>query len=245
MCATLVKSGIFAGEGSFGYTQIDGVINEAANERYTYIKISDLWWDLMGDLIKDVPEVESPNSNPEPTFLPSPLPIGLHMKSLNQGLGVSISMLYPNFSAWSMYQAYLHDDPSLLESNVDLILDKENSELYKIWNEGRGRVVYSYRISRYRNNETGLEGILFETKDGTEIFTPKLKPLKKLADDGKVYNLYLDEEYDKADTEASGIWIRATINSKKCKIYFGGHAPLDYAGVSYSESYRITVTPEK
>jgi hypothetical protein len=74
-----------------------------------------------------------------------------------------------------------------LESNVDLILDKENSELHRIWNEGRGRVVYSYRISRYRNNETGLEGILFETKDGTEIFTPKLKPLKKLADDGKVY----------------------------------------------------------
>ena len=68
---------------------------------------------------------------------------------------------------------------------------------------------------------------------------------KTVADDGKVYNLYLDEEYDKADTEASGIWIRATINSKKCKIYFGGHAPLDYAGVSYSESYRITVTPEK
>ena len=43
---------------------------------------------------------------------------------------------------------------------------------------------------------------------------------KTIADDGKVYNLYLDEEYDKADTEASGIWIRATINSKKCKIYF-------------------------
>jgi uncharacterized protein YdeI (BOF family) len=68
---------------------------------------------------------------------------------------------------------------------------------------------------------------------------------KTIADDGKVYGLYTDEEYDKADTEASGIWIRATINSKKCKIYFGGHAPLDYAGVSYSESYRITVTPEK
>ena len=32
-----------------------------------------------------------------------------------------------------------------------------------------------------------MEGILFETKDGTEIFTPKLKPLKKLADEGKVY----------------------------------------------------------
>ena len=68
---------------------------------------------------------------------------------------------------------------------------------------------------------------------------------KTIADDGKVYGLYTDSEYDKADTEQSGIWIKATINSKKCKIYFGGHAPLKYAGVSYLESYRITVTPEK
>jgi uncharacterized protein YdeI (BOF family) len=67
---------------------------------------------------------------------------------------------------------------------------------------------------------------------------------KTISDDGKVYGLYTDEEYDKADTEASGIWIRTTINSKKCKIYFGGHAPISYAGVSYTESYRITVTPE-
>ena len=68
---------------------------------------------------------------------------------------------------------------------------------------------------------------------------------KTIADDGKTYNLYTDDEYDKADTEQSGIWIRATINSKKCKIYFGGHAPMDYSGTSYSESYRITVNLEK
>ncbi|MBP3732303.1 MAG: hypothetical protein J6I84_03575 [Bacilli bacterium] len=187
MCATLVKSGVFEGEGSFGYVQIDGVVNEAANERYTYIKISDLYWDLMGDLLKDVPYMESPNGNPEPEYLPLPLPLGLHMKTLNQGLGVSISMIYPNFSAWSMYQAYIHDNPQLLEPNVDLILDHENSELARLWETGRGRVVYSYKISRYHNSDTNMDGILFETKDGTEIFTPKLKPFKKLVEDGKVY----------------------------------------------------------
>ena len=187
MCATLVKSGVFEGEGSFGYTQIDGVVNEAANERYTYIKISDLYWDLMGDLLKDVPYVESPNGNPEPEYLPLPLPAGLHQKVLSQGLGVSISMIYPNFSAWSMYQAYINDNPNLLEPNVDLILDKNNSELGKIWNEGKGRIIYAYRISRYINPDNKMEGILFETKDGTEIFTPKLKPLKKLEEEGKIF----------------------------------------------------------
>lgn len=187
MSANLVKSGIFEGEGSFGYTQIDGVRNEAANERYTYIKISDLYWEIMGDLIKEVPYIESPNGNPEPEFLPTVLPLSLHTKILSSGLGVGISMIYPNFSAWSMYQAYIHDNPELLEPNVDLILDHKNSELKKLWETGRGRVVYSYKISRYQNPDTKMEGILFETKDGTEIFTPKLKPFKKLEEEGKVY----------------------------------------------------------
>jgi hypothetical protein len=96
-------------------------------------------------------------------------------------------MIYPNFSAWSMYQAYIHDNPNLLEPNVDLILDHKNSELDRLWNTGRGRVVYAYKISRYKNPDTKMEGILFETKDGTEIFTPKLKPFRKLEAEGKVY----------------------------------------------------------
>ncbi len=185
--AVLSKSGVFETEGSMGYTQIDGVVNPPANERYTYCKISNLYWEIMGDLIKEVPMVESPNNNLEPAFLPLPTPAGLSLKSLSSGLGVSISMIYPNFSPWSLYQAYKHNNPNLLEPNVDLILDKKNSELDKLWKLGQGRVVYAYKISRYTNPETGLEGILFETKDGTEIFTPKLKPLRKLEEDGKIF----------------------------------------------------------
>ena len=188
MSANLVKSGIFEGEGSFGYTQIDGVKNDPAAERYTYIKISNLYWDLMGDLLNEVPYVESPNGNPEPEYLPLPLPVGLHMKTINQGLGVSISMIYPNFSAWSMYQAYIHDNPELLEPNVDLILDHKNSELRKLWEEGKGRIIYAYKISRYiKPDDSRMQGILFETKDGTEIFTPNLKLFRKLEEEGKVY----------------------------------------------------------
>jgi hypothetical protein len=97
-------------------------------------------------------------------------------------------MVYPNFSAWSMYQAYVHNNPRLLEPNVDLILDKKNSELEKLWTEGKGRVIYAYKISRYtKPDDPRMQGILFETKDGTEIFTPNLKPLRKLEEDGKVY----------------------------------------------------------
>ena len=188
MCAVLSKAGIFDSEGSMGYVQIDGVKNEAANERYTFIKLSNLYWEILGDLLKEVPYSESPNGSPEPDFLPLPLPAGLHLKTLSQGLGVSISMIYPNFSAWSMYQAYIHNDPNLLEPNVDLILDKKNSELHKLWTEGKGKLIYAYKISRYtKPDDPKMQGILFETKDGTEIFTPNLKELRKLEADGKIY----------------------------------------------------------
>lgn len=186
MAATLVKSGIFKGEGSFGYTGVDGVCNPPANERYTHTGLSDLYWEIMGDLIREVPYSESPIGPLEPDYLPLPLP-ALYLKSLSSGLGVGISTLYPNFSAWSLYQAYLNDDPNLLEPNVDLILDKSNSELKRLWETGKGRVLYVYKISRQKSSDGKTEGILFETKDGTEIFTPNLRAFKKLEDEGKVF----------------------------------------------------------
>ena len=61
---------------------------------------------------------------------------------------------------------------------------------------------------------------------------------KSIADDGKVYNMYTDEEYDKADTEASGIWLRVILNDNTYKVYIGGHTERD----GYPGSYRVTFT---
>lgn len=186
MSATLVKSGIFAGKGSFGFTQIDGVVNPPANERYTHIAISDLYWDIMGDILKEVPFIESPQGAPEPTYIPTPLPMSLYMKTLSSGLGVGISMLYPCFSPKSMYLAYINNNPDLLEPNVDLVLDKKKSELKSLWETGKGKVTYNYRLQRTKSPDGKIEGVLFETLDGTEIFTPRLKKLRKLEEEGKI-----------------------------------------------------------
>ena len=97
------------------------------------------------------------------------------------------------------------------------------------------------------NNHLELKVYLnktFEKDDKIALHNSLVDYFKTIADENKVYNLYLDEEYDKADTEASGIWIRAKIDGKMCKIYFGGHAPISYAGKDYAESYRITIDPE-
>jgi len=186
--AALVRSGVFSGRGFFGNTEISGVVNPHAATRYTKNRLSDVYWDVIGDLIKEVPYEESPQGPLEPEYIPLPLPLCLYMSGgLVEGLGVGIRTLYPNFSPWSMYQAWKNNDPNLLEPNVDLILDKRHSELGKLWETGKGKVIYSYKISRSLSPDGKSEGILFETKNGTEIFTPSLKKFDKLIADGKVY----------------------------------------------------------
>ena len=128
--AQLVKSGVFSGSGFFGNTQIDGVVNEHAATRYTKNRLSDLYWGITGDLVKEVPMVESMNGPLEPEYIPLVFPLCLYMKGgLVSGLGVGVRTIYPNFSPKSMYLAYINNDPRYLEPNIDILLDKENSEL--------------------------------------------------------------------------------------------------------------------
>ena len=187
LLSVLVNSGVMKGEGSFGYMGIDGDETPPASFRYTKSGLSDLYWEIMGDLIKDVPYTESEIGPLEPEYLPVIFPLCLYLSGTVQGLGVGISSLYPNFSPKSLYQAYINNNPQLLEPNVDLIIDKKNSELERLWKTGKGRVIYAYKISRHKSDDGKSEGILFETKDGTGIFTPKFSKFKKLVEDGKVY----------------------------------------------------------
>lgn len=182
--SNLVHTGVFSGEGSWGYTSIDGVYNPYAAPRYTKERVSDVYNEVFGDLWREVPMVESPVGPMEISYIPIPLPLALYMKSQITGLCIGEKNVYPNFSPVSMYQAYINNNPKLLEPNGNLLIDKENSELEKIWTTGTGRIVYSYKISRSVDTN-GNPGILFE--GDTFLFTPNLKKLSKFIDDGKIY----------------------------------------------------------
>jgi len=190
--AQLVKSGVFSGSGFFGDKQIDGVDNPHAATRYTKNRLSDLYWDIIGDLVKEVPMVESPQGEMEPINIPLPLPLCLYLKSLVTGLGVGVMCVYPNFSPKSLYQAYINDNPDLLEPNMNIFIDKANSELRRLWETGKGRVIYSYKISRSMSPDGKSEGILFEGDTG--IFTPRLGKFDKLVSEGKIYIEDLTDE---------------------------------------------------
>lgn len=183
--ATFVNSGIFTGEGSFGFTSITGEYNPPAATRYTKNRVSDLYHEIMGDALKYVEMVESPVEALEPKYLPTALPICLFLSTATSGLGFSVSTLYPNFSPVSLYQAYLHNDPNLLEPRVDLELDKKKSELMSLWRYGKGKVVYSYHTQKVSDPASKREGVLIY--GDTSIFTPKLAKIRKLMDEGKVY----------------------------------------------------------
>ena len=109
----------------------------------------------------------------------------LILQSQVSGLGFGISTLYPNFSPKSLYAAYINNDPSLLEPNVDLEFDKKKSDLLGLWRYGKGKVTYSFHTTRVSDPATKREGVLFS--GSTALFTPKLSKFKKLIEEGKVY----------------------------------------------------------
>lgn len=185
LSCVLVNSGVFSGEGAFGYTSITGEDNPHAALRYLKMRLSDLYWDILGEPLKYVEMVESPVDGYEPKYLPTPLPICLFLSSQVSGLGFSVSTLYPNFSPVSLYHAYLENNPYLLEPRVDLEIDKKKSELENLWKYGKGKVVYSYHTKKVSDPSTKREGVLIY--GDTSIFTPKLTKIKKLVEDGKVY----------------------------------------------------------
>lgn len=197
-CSHLVRSGIFTGDGFFGFTSIDGVVSPPAATRYLHVRVSDVYCDVLKDLVK--PEYigyhESPQGELEPDYLPCPLPFALFMPIQTMGLGVAAKTNLPSFNPVSILNAYKKNNPQLLESSVDLILDKKHSELDKLWKTGKGKVVYSYKISRQKSADGKSEGILFESKSecATEIFTPKISKFDKLISEGKVYTEDLTDE---------------------------------------------------
>ena len=186
-----VYAGVLAGEGQFGSVDMDRTVNPHASARYLHISLSKEYHQLIGDLLKEVPMVESPNGPLEPSYIPLPLPLALTLKTNVDGLGFGVKTKIPSFTPRSIYYAYLNDDPNLLELNINLNMDKANSELDKLWREGKGSITYYYNVCRTTGPDGKSEGVLFS--GDTTIFTPDFSKYNPLIELGGIYTVDLTD----------------------------------------------------
>jgi hypothetical protein len=149
--SNLCRYGILQGKGNHGRKDILGVHDNHAAPRYTKIKVPDSFKRLIDPVISLVPHSES-EVNPkykEPDYLPVPIPLSLTFDRLS-GLGIGVSTVYPTFSMKSLLDAYLANDPNLLEyREPGLKINKSESNLQGLWDKGYGHVVYEYDVKKF------------------------------------------------------------------------------------------------
>lgn len=179
----LVRAKIFKELGNFGYYPIYGASERAAAPRYTATGIEDNWYDIMKTMIDMVPYMEGEVEGVlEPQYLPTCIPLSLVIGS--QGIGLGINTNIPNFSAKSILDAYLHDDPSLLKPYYDLEIDYELSDLERLWNKGIGKVIYKYHVWE-GYDDAGVQGVYIS--GDTQVFSPDWSVINEWKGQGLVF----------------------------------------------------------
>jgi hypothetical protein len=140
----LVNVGIFEGQGNHGCELLHGEDQEPAAPRYIEAKLSNAYKNLLLPLLPFVPTFENELNSTEYEYLPVPIPLGLTFGYL--GIAVGTGCRIPAFTPKSLLNAYLKDDPELLESSFGLIIENK-SELKRLWETSRGRI--NYKIHTY------------------------------------------------------------------------------------------------
>lgn len=231
--AALVRYGILEGQGNFGMKMIYGDDIQPSASRYTEARLDPKWRKLLSFLMPYVPYKEAElEGNMEPEYLPTPIPLIL----LFNGLGISYgaNARYPMFTAKSIFNAMIYDDPYQLEAAGDLILDKDNSELNELWTKGLGRLTYKYQVEK-----AGLpSGYGTMIKGSAEIFKPNLdKVFEEELEKGQVYIL------DHTSGEIPEIFVGRSPNVRAVSLD-DIQATCEYA-CTYTRMFRLTVTDGK
>jgi hypothetical protein len=171
----LVHSGIFDGQGNFGYTALIGESAGMAASRYTEAGLSSGFTKLLTPIMKYVPTFTNELGFKEYEYIPVPIPLGLTFSYL--GIAIGTGCKIPAFTPKSLIEAYLNDDPKLLKNANGLIIENPD-ELSKLWTTGRGHI--RYRIK----SEIIGDRIIVEGHPGA--VKPNFSKLLEWRSDGRV-----------------------------------------------------------
>lgn len=228
--SALVRWGIFEGQGSHGLKMIYGDDIPAAASRYTEARVDSKWMNIFSNLMDYVPYKEAElEGNTEPVYLPTPIPLILLFSGL--GIGYGANCRIPMFTAKSLYEAMIHNDPYKLEASGGLILDKNNSELKELWTKGLGRLTYKYQVEKVSiasGNGTMITG-------SAEIFKPNLdKVFMEELDKGQVYIL------DQTSGSIPKVFVGRSPNVRAVSLDDIYNTCMD--ACTYTRMFRLTVT---
>lgn len=152
--------------------------------RYTEARLKATIREQLKHLMPFVPEELTFTGYPEKRYIPTPIPLGVVAGA--SGMGIGFAHRIPAFTAASMYQAWLKNDPTLLRLNYGYSLgdcydsksyyehitnkikgknlaDQEpisenKANLKKIWEQGEGRLTLGIPI--YNTEIEGKQGFL-------------------------------------------------------------------------------------
>lgn len=228
--SSLVRWGVFEGQGNHGIKLIYGDDIGPSASRYTEARIDPKWKNIFSKLMDYIPysEAELPG-NIEPDFLPTPIPMILLFSGL--GIAYGVNGRYPMFEPKSMFEAMVNDDPSLLRAPFGLTIDHSKSELNDLWTKGLGRITYKYDCQA--TNISAGKGVMIS--GSAEIFKPNLeKGFEEELESGRVFILdQTDSSIPKVFVGISkgvrAITIDDVLNT--CKYL-----------CTYTRMYRLTVT---
>jgi hypothetical protein len=224
--ANLVRWGISRGQGNHGKKMLIGDDTEPSSMRYTEVAIADRFYNIFKDYMPYVDYVPADVKGDEPVYLPTPVPLCLLFGGL--GIGIGVNCRIPAFEITSLINAYLNDDPNLLEAPFGLIINKEESELDQLWTTGVGKITYSFKVEP--GNLEGSRGCWISGKP--ELFKPNLTQLDKLRQQGKLF--ILDQT-----KQATRLFIGREYNVKSIS-----HEEIDELcrkAATNTRTYRLTV----
>lgn len=187
--SNLVHYGILDGRGNHGTKKLDGQVKPNAAPRYTEAWISPKYDAIFKPLLDYVPWQETELNSTEPCYLPTPIPLCMTFGLL--GIGHGVLTRIPCFTAKSLFNALIADDPNLLEAPYGLQIVKEESELDKLWTTGLGKVCYTYKVYQGTSDD-GTKGVYIEGIP--EYYVPDLGCF----DEWREYNkVFINDETDR------------------------------------------------
>jgi len=230
--SNMVRWGIFEGHGNHGAKTLIGPDIEKSAPRYIGARLASQYRKFFSELMPYVPYDEAEiEGNVEPRYLPTPYPICLTHGTL--GIGQGVNCRIPAFTLKSIHNAYIHNDPQLLEAPFGLKLDKENSELDEIWNTGLGRLTYSFDV--YADWSDAGYGIFI--KGESELFKPLMTEIDQQVEWSRCYII------DMTSDDNGGLIFIGRNKSIRAVSYEDILAMAKKAS-THSKTFRLTVADE-